>query len=57
MDLSQRRAQAVVQYLTSQSVAADRLRAVGYGPDRPRASNTSPQGQAANRRIEFKVEG
>jgi OOP family OmpA-OmpF porin len=57
MDLSQRRAQAVVQYLASQSVAADRLRAVGFGPDRPRASNASTQGQAANRRIEFKVEG
>ena len=57
MDLSQRRAQAVAQYLSSQSVAPDRLRAAGYGPDRPRASNNSPQGQAANRRIEFKVEG
>jgi OOP family OmpA-OmpF porin len=57
MDLSQRRAQAVAQYLTSQSVAVDRLRATGYGPEHPRAPNNSSQGQAANRRIEFKVEG
>lgn len=55
MELSQRRAEAVVSYLASQGVARDRLRAVGYGPDRPRAPNATPAGQAANRRIEFTV--
>jgi OOP family OmpA-OmpF porin len=55
VSLSQRRAEAVADNLAGQGVARDRLRAVGYGPDRPRASNGTAVGQAANRRIEFKV--
>ena len=55
MDLSRRRADAVAAYLAGQGVARARLTAHGYGPDRPRASNTTPTGQAANRRIEFYV--
>jgi outer membrane protein OmpA-like peptidoglycan-associated protein len=57
MELSQRRADAVLRYLTSQGVSGDRLTAHGYGPDRPRADNATTQGQAANRRIEFNVTG
>ncbi|MBL8549514.1 MAG: OmpA family protein [Hyphomonadaceae bacterium] len=57
LSLSRQRAQAVLDYLAGQGVARDRLRAAGYGPDRPRASNASAVGQAANRRIEFKVSG
>ncbi len=55
MDLSRRRAVAVSDYLASQGVARERLRALGFGPDRPRASNASLAGQGANRRIEFRV--
>ncbi|MBX3510599.1 MAG: OmpA family protein [Hyphomonadaceae bacterium] len=55
MALSQRRAETVVSYLASQGVARSRLTARGYGADRPRASNATPAGQAANRRIEFNV--
>ncbi|MBL8535922.1 MAG: OmpA family protein [Hyphomonadaceae bacterium] len=55
MELSQRRADAVADYLASQGVGPSRLTARGYGPDRPRAANTSAEGQAANRRIEFYV--
>lgn len=55
MDLSRRRAEAVAAYLASQGVAPSRLVARGYGPDRPRASNATPAGQASNRRIEFYV--
>lgn len=55
MDLSRRRADAVAAYLAGQGVARPRLSATGYGPDRPRASNATPAGQAANRRIEFYV--
>jgi OOP family OmpA-OmpF porin len=55
MDLSLRRAEAVLDYLKSQGVRPARLQAQGYGPDRPRASNATPAGQAANRRIEFEV--
>lgn len=55
MDLSRQRADAVAAYLAGQGVARSRLTARGYGPDRPRASNASEAGQAANRRIEFYV--
>lgn len=55
MDLSHRRADAVAEYLVGQGVGPSRLIAQGYGPDRPRASNATPAGQAANRRIEFYV--
>lgn len=57
MELSRRRADAVATYLAGQGVARARLSAHGYGPDRPRSSNTTPAGQAANRRIEFYVSG
>jgi outer membrane protein OmpA-like peptidoglycan-associated protein/osmotically-inducible protein OsmY len=55
MQLSQARADAVSAYLAGQGVARSRLRAQGYGPDRPRVSNATEAGQAANRRIEFYV--
>jgi OOP family OmpA-OmpF porin len=55
MELSRRRADAVAAYLAGQGVARARLSAHGYGPDRPRSSNATPTGQAANRRIEFYV--
>ncbi len=55
LQLSQARAQAVVTYLAERGVRGDRMTAVGRGPDQPRASNATAQGQAANRRIEFLV--
>lgn len=57
MELSRRRADAVATYLAGQGVARERLSAHGYGPDRPRSSNATEAGQAANRRIEFYVSG
>lgn len=53
MKLSQSRANAVRTYLIAKGVAADRLRAVGHGAADPIADNTSPEGRAKNRRIEF----
>jgi outer membrane protein OmpA-like peptidoglycan-associated protein len=53
--LSERRAQAVVDYLTRKGVTAARIHAAGYGQTRPVASNASEDGRAKNRRIEFKV--
>lgn len=53
--LSQKRAQAVVDYLVSQGVAADQLTAVGHGADNPVADNTTEEGRFKNRRIEFSV--
>lgn len=51
--LSQQRADAVRQYLIGRGVQAWRLMAVGYGSERPRFPNTTPQGRAQNRRVEF----
>jgi OmpA-OmpF porin, OOP family len=53
--LSQTRAEAVVTYLAERGVRRDRMSAVGMGSGAPRASNATPAGQAANRRIEFVV--
>ena len=55
LDLSQRRAQAVVAYLTQHGTAAARLSAAGYGDTRPVAPNTSAARRQQNRRTEFKV--
>jgi OOP family OmpA-OmpF porin len=52
--LSQRRAESVMKYLTGKGVAAERMTATGYGPDRPMTSNDTAQGRAENRRVEFK---
>jgi outer membrane protein OmpA-like peptidoglycan-associated protein len=55
--LSQRRAQAVLDYLTSHfsSIHGDQYTVVGYGESQPVASNDTAQGRAQNRRVEFKV--
>ena len=49
--LSERRAQAVVDYLAAQGVAAGRIKAVGYGPADPVADNSTEEGRAQNRRV------
>ena len=54
-DLSQRRAQAVVAYLTQHGIAAARLSAAGYGETQPVAPNTTKLSRQLNRRTEFKV--
>lgn len=55
--LSQRRADAVRAYLVRQGVAADRLEAMGYGEEQPKADNASKEGRATNRRVEFTLLG
>ena len=55
MDLSQRRAQSVVRWLAAHGVAADRMVAKGYGPNKPVASNQTNQGRSLNRRVEFHI--
>jgi len=55
LSLSQRRAQAVFDYLTSQGVPASRLRAKGYGETRPLAANDTEAHRAQNRRIELRI--
>lgn len=54
MDLSQRRAEAVVEYLTSkQGVSLDRLKAHGVGSLAPVAGNETEEDRALNRRVEL----
>lgn len=54
LELSRRRAAAVVQALTTQyGVAAGRLQAYGAGPYAPVASNDSEDGRALNRRVDL----
>ena len=54
--LSQDRADAVGRYLIRAGVAPDRVYAVGFGEDFPIADNETPEGRAANRRVEFFIE-
>jgi OOP family OmpA-OmpF porin len=55
VELSERRAQAVLEYMLRAGLPGDRLHAVGYGQAEPVASNDTAEGKAQNRRIEFKV--
>lgn len=50
LDLSQRRARAVMEYMVAQGIPAERIEAVGYGFDRPKSSNAR---DAQNRRVEI----
>lgn len=53
--LSEKRAQAVDDYLVRAGLPLERLTAVGYGSTQPIASNDTDEGKAQNRRIEFVV--
>jgi outer membrane protein OmpA-like peptidoglycan-associated protein len=54
LDLSQRRARAVSQALvTRYGIGVTRLRTVGYGAGRPKASNATDMGRRLNRRVEL----
>jgi outer membrane protein OmpA-like peptidoglycan-associated protein/tetratricopeptide (TPR) repeat protein len=54
--LSQQRAAAVKNYLSSKGIEAKRVTSVGYGETRPIVSNDDEEGgRAINRRVEFKV--
>jgi outer membrane protein OmpA-like peptidoglycan-associated protein len=54
--LSERRAKAVVDYLVKKNgIDPAKITGVGYGEERPIASNDTPEGMAQNRRIEMTV--
>ncbi|MBQ2560679.1 MAG: OmpA family protein, partial [Fibrobacter sp.] len=53
LKLSETRAGAVVKYLVKKGIARDRLRAVGYGSEKPIADNDDADGRAQNRRVEL----
>jgi outer membrane protein OmpA-like peptidoglycan-associated protein len=54
--LSEKRAFALMQYLRQGlSIPADRIKAIGYGAEKPIASNAAPDGRAKNRRIDILI--
>ena len=55
IQLSERRAKAFADALVKEGVAANRLTAVGVGPQSPVATNDTPEGRAQNRRVELVV--
>jgi chemotaxis protein MotB len=55
--LSQKRAEAVMQYLISQGVKPDMISARGFGEAKPIAANNTAQGRAQNRRVEVTLAG
>ncbi len=55
MLLSERRANAIVDYLIQNNISAGRLVPKGYGSTEPLADNETEQGRAVNRRTEMKI--
>ena len=53
LKLSQSRADAIKTYLVSLGIQSDRLTARGYGKAKPIDNNSTPEGKANNRRVEF----
>jgi outer membrane protein OmpA-like peptidoglycan-associated protein len=55
MDLSIRRAQSVMNYLTAQEVMPTRITVQGYGEEQPVADNQTADGRQQNRRVEIAI--
>lgn len=55
LQLSEKRANAVKDYLIARGIEKDRLKVVGLGEANPVADNKTAEGRALNRRIEFKI--
>ncbi len=55
LDLSERRAQSVKIALLERGISFDRIGTVGYGKERPIASNDTPAGRQQNRRVEIVI--
>lgn len=53
--LSENRAKHIRDYLISKGIAVERLEYIGYGYDKPVASNDSEEGRQRNRRTEFEI--
>ena len=53
--LSKSRAKAVMDYLVGKGVRRGRLESEGFGPNKPKADNSTEAGRARNRRVEFRI--
>ncbi len=56
MELSERRAQSVADFLLQEGVSKDLIKIKGYGLTNPRFNNNTREGRALNRRVEIKFE-
>jgi outer membrane protein OmpA-like peptidoglycan-associated protein len=54
-NLSEKRSEAVVKYLTSKGIPIEQLQFHGYGEKKPVSTNDTPEGRQANRRTEFQI--
>jgi outer membrane protein OmpA-like peptidoglycan-associated protein len=54
-ELSRQRANAVVAWLVEHGVAAERLKANGFGADKPLTTDSTEEGRRTNRRVEFHI--
>ncbi len=55
MELSERRAKAVAQYLQTQNVSPERIKTAWYGENQPKFPNDTEANKAQNRRVEFAI--
>lgn len=53
--LSERRTKSVANYLIEKKINSGRLKTIGFGEDKPIASNDTEEGRAQNRRVEFAI--
>ena len=51
--LSEKRAKTVMDKMVSMGISPDRLESKGWGESKPISGNTTPEGKANNRRVEF----
>lgn len=55
LELSQKRAEEVMNYLLAKGAKAKQMKAIGYGETKPVADNETPEGRLQNRRVMFTV--
>lgn len=55
LDLSKRRAQRVINHLSSKGIATERLKIAFFGSKQPVVENSTDDGRAQNRRVEFQI--
>jgi flagellar motor protein MotB len=57
LELSEKRARSVMDYLVSEGISVERLRFKGYGASSPIGDNVTTDGRKLNRRTEIKIIG